>query len=83
MKPNWDQMKTNVIESNMYSPEDIIEIESGEQEKKLPELNEHLKGPKIEIVGYPTMGKITDGGFKRYEGGRSVDELMNWAGSVI
>lgn len=83
MKPNWDQMKTNVIESNMYSPEDIIEIESGEQEKKLPELNQQLKGPKIEIIGYPTMGKITDGGFQKYEGGRSVDELMNWAGSVV
>ena len=83
MKPNWDQMKTNVIEKNMYSPNNIIEIESSEQEKELPELNKQLTGPKIEIVGYPTMGKITDGGFQRYEGGRSLDELMNWAGSVV
>lgn len=79
MKPNWEQMKTNLLERDMYSPEDIIEIESGDQEQKLPELNNSLQGPKIEIVGYPTMGKIEDGGFNRYEGGRDTESLMNWA----
>ena len=59
--------------------EDIIEIESAEQEQKLPELNNSLQGPKIEIVGYPTMGKIEDGGFKKYNGGRATNSLMDWA----
>ena len=79
MKPNWEQMKTNLLERNMYSPEDIIEIESAEQEQKLPELNNNLQGAKIEIVGYPTMGKIEDGGFNKYEGGRDTESLMGWA----
>jgi len=79
MKPNWEQMKTNLLERNMYSPEDIIEIESGEQEQKLPELNNSLQGAKIEIVGYPTMGKIEDGGFSKYEGGRDMESLLKWA----
>ena len=80
MKPNWEEMKTDLINDNIYGPDDIIEIESNEQEQQLPKIN-HLvtNGSKINVNGYPTMGKIVDGGFKQYVGGRTTMELLNWA----
>lgn len=80
MKPNWEEMKTDLINDNIYGPNDIIEIESNEQEEELPKIN-HLvtNGSKINVNGYPTMGKIIDGGFKQYLGGRTTMELLNWA----
>tara|TARA_B100000282_G_scaffold291688_2_gene264291 strand:+ start:452 stop:940 length:489 start_codon:yes stop_codon:yes gene_type:complete len=80
MKPNWEEMKSDLINDNLYGPDDIIEIESNEQEEQLPKIN-HLvtNGSKINVNGYPTMGKIVDGGFKQYVGGRTTMELLNWA----
>ena len=80
MKPNWEEMKTGLINDNIYGYDDIIEIESNEQEEELPKIN-HLvtNGSKINVNGYPTMGKIIDGGFKQYVGGRTTMELLNWA----
>ena len=80
MKPNWDEMKSGLLNDNIYNTNDIIEIESNEQEEELSKIN-HLvtNGPKINVNGYPTMGKIVEGGFKQYIGGRTTDDLLNWA----
>lgn len=80
MKPHWNEMKSELLQENIYNPNDIIEVESVEQEEKLPKLN-HLvtNGSKIHVNGYPTMGKIENGDFKQYVGGRTTMELLNWA----
>ena len=80
MKPHWNEMKSELLQENIYNPDDIIEVESIEQEEELPKLN-HLvtNGSKIHVNGYPTMGKIAEGGFKQYVGGRTTIELLHWA----
>ena len=80
MKPHWNEMKSELLQENIYNPDDIIEVESNEQEEELPKLN-HLvtNGSEINVNGYPTMGKIENGDFKQYVGGRTTMELLNWA----
>jgi len=80
MKPNWDEMKQHLLEDQIYDTNDIIEIESNEQDLKLPKVNDLVTtGTKIDIQGYPTMGKIKNGTFNQYTGGRGTNELLNWA----
>ena len=77
------QNKTPVISGTtnwLDKLEEIKEIESKEL-YKLKEVNKnHIRdGNHIYADGYPTMGKIQDGSFIRYTGGRSTDELVQWA----
>lgn len=81
LMPQWNEMKNHIIENNMYSPDEIKEIESEEQDEKLRELNEHyMIDNEIRPEGYPTMGKIVDGRFERYHGDRDTESLIRWAG---
>mgnify|MGYP006127577563 CR=1 FL=1 len=81
LKPNWNGMKAQLINEKNYNEEDIFEIESGEQEQKLLDLNGRFikNGEHITAGGYPTLGKIKEGKFNTYTGGRSVAELCAWA----
>ena len=83
LKPQWNDMKVQLINEKKYNEEDIFEIESGEQEQKLLDLNGRfiINGQEIKADGYPTMGKIKEGQFNRYTGGRSVADLCAWAKS--
>lgn len=81
LMPQWNEMKEHVIENNMYGHDEIKEIESEEQDVKLRELNEkYMIGDEIRPEGYPTMGKIVDGHFERYQGERDTPSLIRWAG---
>lgn len=83
LKPQWNEMKAQLINEKKYNEEDIFEIESGEQEQKLLDLNGRfiINGEEIKAEGYPTLGKIKEGQFNRYTGERSVPELCAWAKS--
>ena len=48
-KPNWEEMKSDLINDNLYGPDDIIEIESNEQEEQLPKIN-HLVTKNIQML---------------------------------
>lgn len=81
LMPQWNEMKNHVIENNIYSPDEIKEIESKEQDEKLRELNEnYMIDDEIRPEGYPTMGKIVNGRFERYQGERDTPSLIRWAG---
>lgn len=80
LMPQWNKMKAKLLDDKTYSLEEIKEIESKEL-YKLEDVNKnHIRdGNHIYADGYPTMGKIQDGSFIRYTGGRSTDELVQWA----
>lgn len=81
LMPQWNEMKDYIIKNNMYSPEEIKEIESDEQNEKLRDLNEHyMIDGEIRPEGYPTMGKIVNGRFEPYHGDRDTESLIRWAG---
>lgn len=80
LMPQWNDMKTQLLKDNSYALENIKEIESQELHK-LDDINRDYieDGNNIYADGYPTMGKIQNGSFVRYQGGRSTPELMQWA----
>lgn len=82
LMPQWNDMKRQLLKDNSYTSENIKEIES-EELYKLDDINRDYieDGNNIYADGYPTMGKIQNGSFVRYQGGRSTSELMQWAKS--
>ena len=83
LKPQWNEMKMQLINDNKYNNDDIIEIESREQDEKILDLNERFikNGEPIKAEGYPTLGKIVNGEFNTYKGERSTPALYQWAGN--
>ena len=81
LMPDWNDMKKILIDNNNYLPEQIIEVESGEQDQKLNYINNNYitDNTKVMPEGYPTIGKIVNGHFDKYYGGRSLNELVQWA----
>jgi thiol-disulfide isomerase/thioredoxin len=82
LMPQWNDMKRQLLKDNSYTSENIKEIES-EELYKLDDINRDYieDGNNIYADGYPTMGKIQNGSFVRYQGGRSTPELIQWAKS--
>jgi thiol-disulfide isomerase/thioredoxin len=82
LMPQWNDMKRQLLKDNSYTLENIKEIES-EELYKLDDINRDYieDGNNIYADGYPTMGKIQNGSFVRYQGGRSTPELIQWAKS--
>ena len=80
LMPQWNDMKTQLLKDNSYTLENIKEIESQELHK-LDDINRDYieDGNDIYADGYPTMGKIQNGSFVRYQGGRTTPELIEWA----
>lgn len=81
LKPEWFKMKEHLIDNNIYSSDNIIEVENDTEQDKLLEVNStHLANNEpIMIEGFPTMGKIVDNKMHYYNGGRSYEELIAWA----
>jgi hypothetical protein len=83
MKPSWDEMKDTLYKQDLYSSDNIHEIESSDDmDNRLLKLNNEYisEGPPVKAEGFPTMGKITNGRFEKYMGSRDTPELLRWAG---
>lgn len=80
LMPNWDQMNDHLIKHNIYNKDDIHKIESQEM-NQLDDINKkYVIEEDIRADGYPTIGKLVNGRFERYQGDRDTDSLIQWAG---
>ena len=80
MLPNWHTMTDHLIEHNKYNENDIHNIES-EELYKLDDINKkYVIEEDIRADGFPTMGKLINGRFEKYQGNRDTDSLIQWAG---
>jgi len=82
LMPQWNEMKGHLLSNNTYTPDEIKEIESADQEDKMREIKENFmnENEHVQMDGYPTMGKIADGKFEKYNGDRDTSSLIRWAG---
>jgi len=82
LKPEWKKMKNNLKSSKIKNNHQFVEIEDSDIQKnhKMNQINTRLKkGEKLNVQGYPTIFKIKSGNLEYYKGGRTSDEMGNWA----
>jgi len=82
LKPEWKKMKNNLKSSKIKNNNQFVEIEDSDIQKnhKMNQINTRLKkGEKLNVQGYPTIFKIKSGNLEYYKGGRTSDEMGNWA----
>jgi thiol-disulfide isomerase/thioredoxin len=81
MKPAWDQMISEIKQQpEMNDQYEIIEIESNDVDPVVSNINnQHITGEntKVAMEGYPTIGRIVNGSFEKYQGPRDKDSMMS------
>jgi thiol-disulfide isomerase/thioredoxin len=73
-KPEWDKMTKKLHKKKNVN---VFEIEEKQIEPKLKEL-EKAHNVKIDVTGYPTIFKISNGKLSYYEKERSADKMSEW-----
>ena len=59
----------------------IFELEDSDKNKdsKLKSVNNKINGGSLQVNGFPTLFKISNGKVEYYNGERSLDALLKWA----
>lgn len=82
LMPQWNEMSEKLRDQIT-----IKKIESSDLDRELNELDKDgiidTNDMKQNVIGYPTIGSINNKTFTPYQGGRSTDELVAWADSVM
>ena len=81
LKPEWAKMKDIINKDpKMRDQCEILEIESADPKlkEKLNNVNNKIDGEKLDVSGYPTIFLRNKGKLKKYEGGRTAEELLSW-----
>ena len=82
LKPEWKKMKKGMNGMNCH----YLEIEDADphKDRKIADVNTHLKGEKLVANGYPTVFKVKGGNLEYYQGERSSQAMQQWfkGGSV-
>lgn len=82
LMPQWNEMS-----EKLHDQITIKKIESSDLDHELNELDRDgiidTNDMKQNVIGYPTIGSINNKTFTPYQGGRSTDELVAWADSVM
>ena len=80
MKPVWDQMISEIKQQpEMNDQYEIFEIESNDVDSGVSYINDrHITGEntKVAMEGYPTIGRIVNGSFEKYQGPRDKESIM-------
>ena len=80
MKPVWDQMISEIKQQpEMNDQYEIFEIESNDVDSGVSYINDrHITGEntKVAMEGYPTIGRIVNGSFEKYQGPRDKESMM-------
>jgi thiol-disulfide isomerase/thioredoxin len=78
MMPEWDK-----LDKMIGGRVNIRKIEQSEIDKKMPELQSHVKGGhQIQANGFPTVLKIANGRVSYYSGDREANAMKAWALNV-
>ena len=83
LKPEWEAFKTAVKKDRKLSNKcGIFEVEDSDSMKsaKLASMNKKIKGGEIQVNGFPTLFKISNGEVQYFQGGlRNAATLLEWA----
>lgn len=75
MESDWDQMKQQVA-----GKVEVVDFEASDNfDEKLAKFNKERNTDVKLQGGYPTIFKIKGGQVSYHNGGRSAQELVNWA----
>ena len=82
MMPMWKKMKKQhqddpELNRNIYIKDINSKINTNHELIKLNKLL-YPHSTKIAIDGFPTIGRVNNGSYTQYGGGRDVDSLMKW-----
>jgi len=78
LKPEWKKLKQVLSSRKNFN---IFELEDSDNNKdaKLKSVSKKIDGGSIQVNGFPTLFKISNGKVEYYNGERSLDALLKWA----
>ena len=78
LKPIWKQLKHSLSSKKKFN---IFELEDSDKNKdtKLKSVSKKINGGSLQVNGFPTLFKISNGKVEYYNGERSLDALLKWA----
>ena len=78
LKPIWKQLKHSLSSKKKFN---IFELEDSDKNKdsKLKSVNKKINGGSLQVNGFPTLFKISNGKVEYYNGERNLDALLKWA----
>ena len=78
LKPDWNKLKHSLSSKKKFN---IFELEDSDKNKdsKLKSVSKKINGGSLQVNGFPTLFKISNGKVEYYNGERSLDALLKWA----